>query len=158
MRICTLLACSFLLLAGLIANAQQDVSSTRGELVQLVNTVSLKGKVDKIEPKVAEVFGFGRREVPEKILTIKDDDGIVHDARVMVVDGETHLILSRTTQKEAWIIEASLTGEYVLGRHIDLGAKVLRPSGLDEGRKVLSLEKPYWLKWLADGAKIPPKI
>ena len=119
-----------------------------GELAHLAEVVFNSGDEKIMSPKVAENFGFGSREIPQKLTTSVDDGGLKHDVVVFVVEGRVWLVLSWKSSTDSSAIVTSPGGEFVPGLHRGAAENFFTVLTPEKGQKQLVVEKSYWLDWL----------
>lgn len=79
-----------------------------------------------------------------------------HSVSAIVYKGLRYLVFIRYGDNESWMLKVGHDGKLQISFHL-IHRGGAHPLTLAESQPLAAAEESYWMKWLADGAAVPPQ-
>jgi hypothetical protein len=125
------------------------------QLARLAEIAWRDGEAKQFPVATSEVFGYGSRQLPYRVLVVKTGDDDRHEVLVVSLDDGTHALhLARRLPNDIWIVRSTLAGEFAKGFHrmYPKGPPVEMDAA--DGQRILDQEEAFWLDWLGKNAAL----
>ncbi|HKO20663.1 MAG TPA: hypothetical protein VJU82_17440 [Acidobacteriaceae bacterium] len=125
--------------------AQSDDPGTSDWITHFIGVVNARGKDCHIPEKTSRLVGFPHEAFPDKEIDIWGQD--TRAIAVVVVNGETSLLVTHESPRDIWMFRVSETG--VIEKALWVSPNHVHHMTDEQAADQLTAEETYWNRWEA---------